>query len=103
MGEDRASQMALVVKSPPANAGNIKDLGLSPRVGKIPWRRAWQPTPVFMPGKSQGQRSLEGYSLWGRKESTMTEVTQCTCTHRVGDGVGGGGMWTGRGDKKEPG
>ena len=73
MGEDRASQMALVVKSPPANAGNIKDLGLSPRVGKIPWRRAWQPTPVFMPGKSQGQRSLEGYSLWGHKESDMTE------------------------------
>ena len=35
---------------------------LDPWVGKIPWRRAWQPTPVFLPGESQGQRSLAGYS-----------------------------------------
>ena len=41
-------------------------------VGKIPWRRAWQPTPVFLPGKSHGQRSLEGYSLWGHKELDTT-------------------------------
>ena len=40
-----------------------------------PWRRAWQPTPVLLPGKSRGQRSLIGYSPWGRKESDMTEVT----------------------------
>ena len=38
-------------------------------VGKIPWRGKWQPTPVFMPGKSQKQRSLVGSSPWGRKES----------------------------------
>ena len=44
-----------------------------PRVGTIPWRREWQPTPVFLPGKSHGQRSLAGYSPWGRKESDMTE------------------------------
>ena len=37
------------------------------------WRRKWQPTPVFSPGKSHGQRSLVGYSLWGHKESDMTE------------------------------
>jgi len=37
-------------------------------VVKIPWRRAWQPTPVFLPGESHGQRSLEGYSPWGHKE-----------------------------------
>ena len=37
------------------------------------WRRKWQPTPVFLPGKSHGQRSLVGYSPWGRKESDMTE------------------------------
>ena len=37
----------------------------NPWVGKIPWRRAWQPTPVFLPGESQGQRSLVGYSPWG--------------------------------------
>ena len=38
-----------------------------------PWRRKWQPTPVFLPGKSHGQRSLVGYCPWGRKESDMTE------------------------------
>ena len=37
------------------------------------WRRKWGPTPVFLPEKSQGQRSLGGYSPWGRKESDMTE------------------------------
>ena len=36
--------------------------GFDPGIGKIPWRRAWQPTPVFLPGESHGQRSLEGYS-----------------------------------------
>ena len=44
-----------------------------PWVRKIPWRRAWQPTPVFMPGESHGQRSLLGYSPWGHKESDTTE------------------------------
>ena len=39
----------------------------NPRVGKIPWRRGWQPTPVFLPGKSHGQRSLAGYSPRGRR------------------------------------
>ena len=42
-------------------------------VGKIPWRRKWQPTSVFSHGESHGQRSLEGYSLWGHKKSDMTE------------------------------
>ena len=42
-------------------------------VGKIPWRRKWQPTPVFLPGESHGQRSLEGYSPQGHKESDTTE------------------------------
>ena len=42
-------------------------------VGKIPWRRAWQPVPVFLPGESHGQRSLVGYSPWGRKELDRTE------------------------------
>ena len=44
-----------------------------PWVGKIPWRRTWQPTLVFLLGKSQGWRSLAGYSPWGRKESDTTE------------------------------
>ena len=46
-----------------------------PWVRKIPWRRKWQPTVVFLPGKSHGQRSLAGYSAWGYKESDMTEHT----------------------------
>ena len=44
-----------------------------PWVGKISWNRKWQRTPVFLPGKSQGQRSLLGYSPWGRKELDITE------------------------------
>ena len=63
-----------MVKNPPANAGDMQ-YGLDPWVGKIPWKRAWQPTPGFLPGESPGQRSLVGYSPWGRKESDMTEVT----------------------------
>ena len=54
------------------NAGNRR-FGFHPWVWKIPWRRIWQPTPVFLPGKFHGQRSLEGYSPWGCKESDMTE------------------------------
>ena len=48
--------------------------GFDPWVGKIPWRRAWQPTPVFLPGESHGQKSMEGYSPWGHKELDMTEL-----------------------------
>ena len=44
-----------------------------PWVGKSPWRRKWQTTPIALPGKSHGQRSLAGYSLWDLKESDMTE------------------------------
>ena len=51
-----------------------KTHGFHPWVGKIPWRRAWQPTPVFLPGESHGQRSLVGYSPWGHKESDTIEV-----------------------------
>ena len=42
-------------------------------VGKIPWSRAWQPTPVFLPGESHGQRSLVGYSPWGCRELDAAE------------------------------
>ena len=45
----------------------------TPWVGKIPWRRKWHYTPVLLPGKSRGGRSLVGYSPWGRKESDTTE------------------------------
>ena len=48
-------------------------LGSDPWVGKIPWRRAWQPTPIFLPGESHGERSLVDYTPKGCKESDMTE------------------------------
>ena len=51
----------------------------NPWVGKIPWKRKRQPTPVFLPGKSHGQKSLTGYSPWGCKKLDMTE--QLACTH----------------------
>ena len=54
-------------KNPPAKAGDAEDAGLDPGLGKIPWRRKWQPSPVFLPGASCGQRSLMGYSPWGHK------------------------------------
>ena len=49
-------------------------------VGKIPWSKSWQPTPVLLPGKFHGQRSLEGCSPQGHKESDMTEATWHTGT-----------------------
>ena len=49
--------------------------GFDPWVRKIPWSRKWQPTPVFLTGKSHGQRSLVGYGPQDRKELDMTEVT----------------------------
>ena len=55
-----ASQVALAVKNLPANAGDVKRCGFDPWVGKISWRRAWQTIPVFLPGKSHGQRRLAG-------------------------------------------
>ena len=55
--------------------------GFNPWVGKIPWRRKWQPTPVLLPGKSHGRRSLVGYSLWGHKESDTTEWLGSTMAH----------------------
>ena len=52
--------------------------GFSPWVNKIPWRKTCQPTPIFLPGKSHGQRRLVGYSPWGRKEWDMTEHSAVT-------------------------
>ena len=49
--------------------------GFNPWVRKIPWRRKWQPFPVFLPGKFHGQRSLAGYSPCGHKELDMTELS----------------------------
>ena len=56
-----------------------------PCVRKIPWRRKWQSTPVFLPGEFHGQKSLERYSSWGSKESDKTE--QLTLTHSLTDSL----------------
>ena len=61
-----ASQVALVVKNLSAHAGDMR-FGCDPWVKKIPWSRKRQPTPVFLPGKFHGQRSLAGYSLGSLK------------------------------------
>ena len=54
-----------------------------PCVGKIPWSSKWQPTPVFLPGKSYGQKSLVGYSPWGHKESDTTEHARKQANRRT--------------------
>ena len=54
--------------------------GFDPWVRKLPWRRKWHPTPVLLPGKSHGQRSLVGYSPWGYKELDTTERLHFTFT-----------------------
>ena len=67
-------------KNLPANAGDRR-CGFDLWVGKILWRRKWQPTPVFLPGKFHGQRSLAGYSPLGAKSQTRLrnwEHTNCT-------------------------
>ena len=62
-------------KEPSCQCKRYKKLKFDPWVRKIPWRKAWQPTPVFLPGEPQGWRSLVGCCLWGRTESDTTEVT----------------------------
>ena len=60
-----ASLVAQLVKGLPA----MQEIGFDPWVREIPWRRKWPPTPELLPGElSHGQRSLEGYSPWGRKQ-----------------------------------
>ena len=62
-------------KEPNCQCRRHKRRGFDPWVRKIPWRRKWQPTPVFLTGKSHGQRSLAGYSPQDCKELDTTEVT----------------------------
>ena len=75
-----------MVKNLPANAGDARDAGSIPG-RKIPWRRAWQPTLVFLPGGFHGQRTLLGYSQWDHRESAASRrVTHTdTQTHRHTD------------------
>ena len=70
------SQVVLVVKNLPANAGDVKDSRFNPSwVWKIPWRRKRLSTPVFLSGEFHGQWGLVGHSPWSHKESDMTEAT----------------------------
>ena len=59
-------------KEPTCQCRRLSDCRFNTWVGKIRWRRKWQPTPVFLSGKFHEQRSLGGYSPWGHKESDMT-------------------------------
>ena len=69
-----------MVKNPPASAGDVRDMGLISGSERSPaWRRAWQSTPIFLPGESHGQRNLAVYSPQGHKELDMTEATYHTC------------------------
>ena len=63
----------------------FKRRGINPWVRKIPWKREWQPTPVFLPGKSHGQLSLAGYSLW----SHIVRTTEHADTHGIHGFVAG--------------
>ena len=76
-GDEQVGQVGFVggseVKNPSASGGDTGDVGFNPWVGKIPWSRKQQLTPVFLPGESHGQRSLAGYSPWGHKEFDTTE------------------------------
>ena len=65
-----------------ASAYNAGDPGAIPGLGRSPGEGNGQPTPVFLPGKSHGQRSPVGYSLWGCKESGTTKATKQGCMKR---------------------
>ena len=67
--KSKASLVAQMVKNLPV----MQETWVQSLSWKIPWRREWLPTPVFLPGESHGQRSLKGYSPWGHKESDETE------------------------------
>ena len=69
----QASQVALVIKNPSANAGGTRDMGSVPGLGRSPGGgHDRQPTPVFLPGESHGQRNLVDHSPKGRRESDVT-------------------------------
>ena len=65
------------------SACQYRNRRFDPWIAKIPWRRKWQPTPVFLPGKFHGQRSLVGYGPWGHRESDTTEHSTHTAFFMV--------------------
>ena len=79
---------AAVVKNPPANAEDAKRYWFNPWFRKIPWRRIWQPAPIFLPGKFHGQRNLAGYRACGCRKLNRTRATSSS--------IGGLQLWHGR-------
>ena len=79
----QASQVGLVAKNLPASAGDIRDAGSNPGWGRFPWRRKWQPTPVFLPGQSQGQRRLEGYIQSIESQRVRHDWSNLACMHCI--------------------
>ena len=73
MRNRRAFHLGLVVKNPPANAGDTREASSIPGLGRFLGGGHGNPTPVFLPGESHGQRRLAGYSPWGHKKSDTTE------------------------------
>ena len=78
--QDGASQVVLVVKNLPVNAGDIRGMDLIPGLGRSPGGRHGNPLRYSCLENPHGQRSLVGYSPWGRKEPDTTEMTEA-CTH----------------------
>ena len=76
-------------KEPTYRCRRRKRRGFEPWVRKIPWRRAQQPTPVFLPGEPHGQRSLAGYSPRGHKELDTTDVALHAHKHGAEEGAAG--------------
>ena len=74
-----------VVKNLPVNTGDMSSI---PGSGKIPWRKKWKPTPIFLPVKSHGQRSLASYGPGGHKRQTQLSMHACTHTHTHTQGLG---------------
>ena len=72
---------SVVKKIHPQCRRDTGDGGLIPGSGRPPWRRAWQPTPIFLPGKFHGQRTLVGYDPWSHKELDRAEATEHAHTH----------------------
>ena len=81
-------------KEPACQSRRHKRCGFNPWVRKIPWGRAWAPTPIFLPEESHGQRSLKGYGPRGHTESDMTERLS---THRAAVSSGGAAFKRGPG------
>ena len=78
-----ASPVAQWLKESPCNAGDAGDTGSAPGSGKITWRRAWQPTPVFLPWRIPRKEEPGGFQSLGSHRIGMTESAEHACTHTV--------------------